>query len=420
MNIKPLSQDSFKGYDARPIKGFLMSSNSHSIAEHMAKIGEKEGFKIFMVKGSKVEANPNFKEILFNPELWAQDYWTILKDKLLAKEYNKTFYIIRDAFNLCMDFTEKICHETDKIKHLRQNLWDLFDEMREPKGLKGRDLIETAKDFKVTKNNLESCIKRAHIDGGNVFIVKGDDNQEEVIIGEDELKNFDLEEIQAFFEVDKVTVLPQMDYHLDLFIRPLDNKRILLTDDEISLNLLQAQLEHLEDFMINFSEENRTKFIQIKNNLERQIAKFTEAIEKNPYAKAGEVEKILKEKGFEVFRVPGRIYEILQSGHNAPQLKQLCNYINANTFKKNNGELVYITNYSDFDEKIMGYDLKEMIGLNFQQAFISYLRPFVNEESIYFINGEDNFISETMLPKLQGGIHCVCAEIPDGIKIKEN
>ena len=34
----------------------------------------------------------------------------------------------------------------------------------------------------------------------------------------------------------------------------------------------------------------------------------------------------------------------------------------------------------------------------------------------YFVNGEDNFIANEMLPEFSGGIHCACAEIPKSLK----
>ena len=47
MNIQFTQNTNFKGYDARPLKGFLMSSNSWGIANEMRYIGEKEGFKVY-------------------------------------------------------------------------------------------------------------------------------------------------------------------------------------------------------------------------------------------------------------------------------------------------------------------------------------------------------------------------------------
>ena len=50
MKIQATSDTNFKGYDARALKGFLMSSNCQNIALEMSNIGKKEGFKIYSVK----------------------------------------------------------------------------------------------------------------------------------------------------------------------------------------------------------------------------------------------------------------------------------------------------------------------------------------------------------------------------------
>ena len=49
MKTHSIDQNSFKGYDARPLKGFIMNSNNGGIASEMLNIGKKEGFKIFSV-----------------------------------------------------------------------------------------------------------------------------------------------------------------------------------------------------------------------------------------------------------------------------------------------------------------------------------------------------------------------------------
>jgi hypothetical protein len=47
-----------------------------------------------------------------------------------------------------------------------------------------------------------------------------------------------------------MTILPQMDYHLDLFIRPLDKKRILVADDRKTLNVLKEGVQKLHNYIL--------------------------------------------------------------------------------------------------------------------------------------------------------------------------
>ena len=53
---------SFKGYDARPLKGFIMMTNYGGIANEMANIGTKESFDVFINNGltsiSKIKKLP--------------------------------------------------------------------------------------------------------------------------------------------------------------------------------------------------------------------------------------------------------------------------------------------------------------------------------------------------------------------------
>ena len=101
----------------------------------------------------------------------------MLLRKWYSCPYHKTnfnlFYAIKNGLGLRFDFTEKISHETDKIRELNQNLWDIFDEMGFNND-RGRTKSEITSDFESKKLELLKQQKNAHIPGGNVFIVKSD------------------------------------------------------------------------------------------------------------------------------------------------------------------------------------------------------------------------------------------------------
>ena len=98
--------------------------------------------------------------------MWAQDYWTFLSDKLLA------FTNKYDTYPIC-DYFKINHHETDK-----------------------------------------------HMSGGNMFIVNKD-GEDVMLLGESELKDFSVKHLKSTYGVSKIYTLPQMDYHIDLFVRPL-------------------------------------------------------------------------------------------------------------------------------------------------------------------------------------------------------
>ena len=90
MNIQSISSNNFKGYDARPLKGFLMSGNPYGIAREMKNIGKKEGFKVYSLLND-IECAEGLMHIGYSTDkLWAQDMWTIVKNKLQAFSFNNS------------------------------------------------------------------------------------------------------------------------------------------------------------------------------------------------------------------------------------------------------------------------------------------------------------------------------------------
>ena len=45
--------------------------------------------------------------------------------------------------------------------------------------------------------------------------------------------------------------------------------------------------------------------------------------------------------------------------------------------------------------------------------------PYIKREHIYFIEGKDDFVKNVMLTINQGGIHCACTEVPEGVTIND-
>lgn len=370
MNIQPISQQNFKGYDARPLKGFMMSSNCRGIADEMSAIGKREGFKIFAAFNPKMggagEFLPPYSKTTEN--LWAQDVWMMVKNKLMALECDIRSNSIKDFFKLKYDFTEQVARNTDEFKSINTRLWELLGCVDESP--------EIMKEYQEKQVQLRQIQDKAHIPGGNIFLVKNG-NKNDVLVGDYELQIYSPDEIGGMYCTDKVIPLPQMDYHTDLFIRPLDKKRILLADDDLTYKIL-------------------------KDNSSPIAEAFKDVVRKNRLPQANDVAEVLKRNGYKVIRVPGRIYSpgVMEDGKT--YLRHHCNYMNANVLKNPNGDLVYITNKSNVN-KLAGFD--------FEKAFIDTLAPFIKKEKVYFIEGEDNFVANEMLKDYQGGIHCTCMEV---------
>ena len=88
--------------------------------------------------------------------------------------------------------------------------------------------------------------------------------------------------------------------------------------------------------------------------------------------------------------------------------------MNANVCKNKDGELVYITNKANVEFRLgVPKDLAEKIGFSFEEEFKKYLAPYVKPEHVYFVRGKNDFIVNELLFDYQGGIHCMCSEIPE-------
>ena len=377
---------SFRGYDARPLKGFLMSENFHGITDDMVQIAKKEGFKIYSLtkrngRNICVEGSQPICWMSFNT--WAQDYWTFVNGKLLSSSMKPI---------------------SDAIKEF----------------------------FGINNSTLKSAINDKHISGGNLFIVKNGD-KDEVFVGADDVISKQAEvfsslsftdrntidEIKAKYGVEKVVVIPQIDYHLDLFIRPLDDKRVLLTDDNLSMAVIKDMREKLVDYISNkTTEENLEEYKNALSKIDEFLVEHDLNIKEQEKCIADkvtsdDVEKVLKENGYDVIRVPGALYNY-KKVRNFLTKQYLFNFMNANVLKNEQGEIVYITNKSNLDEDFgLTPDVKEVSGGGVEDSFIKAISLYVKPEHHYFVSGKDNAVAKQMLPKLLGGIHCACTEIPE-------
>lgn len=417
MKITPTSNNTFQGYNARVLKGFIMSTNCHNIASEMKSIGQKEGFKIFTPTpfiGSQKKCIEKLPEYTTNTSyVWAQDMWTLVKDKLHTLETSNDSDAIKECFGLEYDTIQQKARDLPMVKILSKELNKLREELSyEPDSdfwQFNRMMLRNQLEEKI--KSLETIHRKTHITGGNVFIL-----EDQILVGENELKKFKPEEMKQMFNTNKVTVLPQMDYHLDLFIRPLDKNRILLADDRLSLKALEEGLCKISNYIRDKSWEEKEEYSIPLNRIIDMYERFTNIIDNNPFPSTEEVEKILLENNLEVIRVPGRLYSICLRDDGTKRLKHYCNFMNANALINKDGDLVYITNHSEVD-LMLGImpEMSEAINFSFKDSFINSISPYVKKEKIYFVRGEDNFLPRKMLPEYQGGIHCVCTEVPEDL-----
>ncbi len=427
----------FTGYDARKLDGFIMKSNHGNIANEMIDIGQKEGFNIYFL-----ERNPESDtfEISTNKKQpaeeriggWPQDLWSIIGKKLLTFENSLQSDAISEKFNLTNDKTQQEIRQNKNIPQYYQMLNTIINMPRvdlpagsgyllaDPQTGELNILPENfvISEYEKLSNTLKDTLQNTHIPGGNYYLAQNKSGKETALVGKNELDNFTPEQIKQMLGTENVIFIPQMDYHIDMFMRPLDKGRILLTDDKLTQQMLAKGFEKIQKTVMQLQKENKMKealslktpFIQTGS----YALEIENIIKSNNFAQTDEVEKILQNTGYEVIRVPGRLYETRQSDlKNGVFLIQLFNFMNANVLPNKNGELVYITNKSNIDEEVFRItpEIEKLTGFSVEKSFIESLKPYIKEENIYFVSGDNHTMSEN-LKKYQGGIHCMCTEVP--------
>lgn len=363
---------SFKGYDARPLKAVVMTVNdepkSFEIIKQMSDIGKKEGFTLYFTnQTNKLYANLDsikkfFKICTSDFSKWAQDTAILTPENRVLQSWNRL--------------------ESDFVKRIAS----------------------------LTKAKFTDCDN--FIEGGNLFFVKNG-SKNELFVGTKELGNKTLESLEKLYGVSKVIPIPQADFHLDMFIRPLDNKRVLVADDRLTINAIKKAIERSGKLKLSnaFTKAEKDEIEEVKKGLKTLLKNFEKDVKQGKNPKADEIAKVLQDNGYSPIMVPGRVYYIIPDKY-SDDLVHFLNYMNAVVHKKNDGSLVFITNKSGLND-IYGLSKKisEKIDFDFEKMFIKSVEPYIKKENIYFVEGTDNKIA-TLLETEGGGIHCLCNEIP--------
>ncbi len=364
---------SFKGYFAAPLKEVLFRAPNLSgkvqddfirIYQEVANIGQKEGFGVRVQAGHELLKNLKQKvnESLKPVHPWLQDTCTILDNKKM---------IIQDAWN--------IGNENALSRRIAENL-----------GIKAKD---------IKQGNIPS-----EIAGGNFFIGKDSDGSKFALAGEDCRERWTYPQLKNLFEVDKVHFLPQLDYHIDLGVRPLKGNRVLVADDNLHLGLTKGILQRLKE-----DRANKKANVGAVDFYKKYISMFNSAMRKNDKSKntanCEQVIEALKTQGYEPIRVPGRSYDVKNICGSNNELKYNFNYMNAIVHQNPKGELVYITNSAPK-------------GINiFNKVFENYIKLAAPEiKKVVFVDG--NGAVSNILHDCNGGIHCLGTEVPDFSKWK--
>lgn len=254
------------------------------------------------------------------------------------------------------------------------------------------------------------------VEGGNLFFVT-DKNGKNVIITARRLDEKSLVGLEKEFNVDRIIELQKADYHADLFITPIGDNKILVANDNLMLKNMEKMAKRISTFIDSNPDDKDVKNLrEIRKKLKELTQEFRE--NKNTYAYNYADEIIasdLAKEGFEVIKVPSRIYEC-ERQNDIPPLsltKRKLNYSNAITFKTENNDTVFITGKSNLDEELgITEEISQKVGIGFERAFRNAIKPHIKPEHTYFITGSENYPISEILYNNAGGLHCMCSEIP--------
>lgn len=432
----------FKGYDARPLKGFLVTSNYKGIAQELRQIGEKQGFDVFLLRDGQVSKN-KFPDEDNVAKIFAQDYWSIINGKL-SSFYNerkssltstlKLFFGLKNnpIQNQVRNSQEFVSTE----KHLFELKENVANAMKSSIGSPSLDRLVLG-----LKTNLDGITQHyralcnySHIQGGNFYFAKNAKGQDSLLIGEDELSKFTPAEIKKMFDVNNVCVVPQMDNHIDLFLRPLRNGIVLVGDETKTNDILKACVKKLDELVLDksldvihlFAPKSKEKLgiteLFTAKTLQKRLEHLLKRNEKYNdiynIPDLDEVEDCLKKANFTPIRVPASVSRIVDGENSGYDFfkDQYLNYLNACTTVNRNGDIVFITNKDSLD-KGLGFTkkIKSELGINFEEIFKESVKDYIKPENIYFISGKNNVLGDELLLERQGGLHCITMEIPDNI-----
>lgn len=280
---------------------------------------------------------------------------------------------------------------------------------------KGRVIAESEEYKKIAESflnlNQEDNEKIPHEQGGNLFYVKNKEGKTVIITGVEHLQKNNVNKNQ--YHADKVIKIPKADFHIDLFLTPIGDNKILLADDHLMLEQLSKMMNKLE---IEQKKEGNDEIEQQALNIAlfdvtKLYKKFKSEISKNEFESTNKIKSILEKEGFEVISVPSRIYDSLGG-----ELGHKLNYSNAVTFKTENDETVLITGKSNLNERMgLTESIQKRIGMNFESIFIDAVKDHIKPENIHFVIGGEDYYGnlDSILWNYGGGLHCMCTEIPE-------
>jgi len=426
-NYNSQKKQSFKGYDARPVKALVCrSTHSPKLTKQISDIFAKHDIQLFQqwkyyIKNLTIR--PDLETYLSAIKTYdAHDFFTIANNKLYA-------------------LAEDINHMYDRLAKLLGIELNTVQKSLAPNYIERTDMPDEKKRE----------LNNKHIISSNLFIVK-DGDDEIALVGEREAqklfdldyygrtlpsfreRQFELDELQEVLGVKKIIPLPQRGGNLDQFIRPLDNKRILLADEQMSFDIIKQLEERYDEFEKSYdhSQNNENKISEGMSGLHilMRRSRFEEIKKGYNIAKQYReyynqkdfdyVEKKLTENGFEVIRVPGRISGLMLNEKGLEDVYTLENPVSSIAVKDKNEELIYVASTFIDEYLFLTPELIKKIGYSFEKELRNVFHKFIKQENLHLLKPEESFFLRLRDGSFKG-LHRDFLEVPDnGISVEKD
>ena len=130
-----------------------------------------------------------------------------------------------------------------------------------------------------------------------------------LLVGDNKVDFYPQDLTKKLFGVEEICSIPSLDWHIDLFVRPLDNGNVLVADYKKTEEGLNAGLETLREHVTrdDITTEQKVQLEEIIDKLETEIGKWEitkQFAQYKPDARTSQVIEELSKSGFNPISVP--------------------------------------------------------------------------------------------------------------------
>lgn len=331
----------------------------------MNKVGEEQGFTI---------------EFLDSPYNWLEDLSIVRADKkqVIPDCNNRLMHAIKSR-----EITAKRSHITvneqggalleERADQYSHNI-ALNDIIQSQTSLEGGNVLNT-----LTKTGEpaviigEESLKYSMVD----IIINdlGDDGEQLEKIekmgleNQSEYKNKAIKQIALELGVkeENITFIPQFDFHIDMYYRPLNNGQMAVPDYEAGINILKDFVKNIDNEIGTNAENSASKNDSLYSQKQEYLNLITklEEIKSKTETIAKDAEEELIRDGYEIVRIP--CFSDIDKECTLDTVENSINFMNGicGTSSKT-GDKFYITNTSGDEtlDKYMEKYFKEIIGFD--------------------------------------------------------